>query len=56
MSKTNELIIERIFDAPVEKVWKAWSDPAEMKKWWGPENFTAPSITISFFCHSASFG
>lgn len=44
----NELIIERIFDTPLEKVWKAWTDPEEVKKWWGPKNFTAPSITIDF--------
>jgi uncharacterized protein YndB with AHSA1/START domain len=48
MKKQNTLVIERIFDAPVAKVWKAWTDPEEAKKWWGPKDFTAPSITIDF--------
>lgn len=43
---TNEqgVVIERIFDAPRELVWKAWTDPEMIKKWWGPEGFSAPSI------------
>jgi uncharacterized protein YndB with AHSA1/START domain len=40
----NELLITRVFDAPRERVWQAWTDPDEIKKWWGPEQFTAPSI------------
>ena len=46
MTDANTLIIERTFDAPIEKVWKAWTDPKEAKKWWGPKNFTAPVINI----------
>jgi uncharacterized protein YndB with AHSA1/START domain len=42
----NELTITRVFDAPREKVWKAWTDPEEVKKWWGPKNFTAPVSKI----------
>jgi uncharacterized protein YndB with AHSA1/START domain len=42
------LTIERVFDAPVEMVWKAWTDPETIKKWWGPENFTAPEARIDF--------
>lgn len=48
MDNTNPLIITRIFDAPVETIWKMWTEPEMMKKWWGPKNFTAPSITIDF--------
>lgn len=42
----NELTITRVFDAPREKVWKAWTAPEEVKKWWGPKNFTAPVSKI----------
>ena len=42
----DELTITRIFDAPREKVWKAWTAPEEVKKWWGPKNFTAPVSKI----------
>lgn len=27
-------------DAPVEKVWEAWSNPEHIKHWWGPNGFT----------------
>ena len=43
-----ELRISRIFDAPCDLVWKAWTEPERMKKWWGPETFTTPFITIDF--------
>jgi uncharacterized protein YndB with AHSA1/START domain len=48
MSEERTVVINRVFDAPVEKVWAAWSDPALIKKWWGPKNFTAPHAEIDF--------
>ena len=30
------LSLEREFDAPKEKVWKAWADKETFEKWWGP--------------------
>ena len=42
----NELVITRMFDAPRAIVWKVWTDPVQMKKWWGPKNFTAAVIKI----------
>jgi len=47
-NSSNEFLIARIFDAPKEKVWKAWTDPEEAKRWWGPKDFTAPSVDIDF--------
>jgi uncharacterized protein YndB with AHSA1/START domain len=46
--KESEMVVERIFDAPVELVWKAWTDPEHIKRWWGPKYFTAPVIKIDF--------
>ena len=40
----DELTITRIFDAPRELAWKAWTEPERLKKWWGPKYFTAPVI------------
>lgn len=37
-----DLIITRVFDAPRELVWKAWTEPESMKCWWGPKGFTSP--------------
>lgn len=47
-SKTNVLSIKRTFNAPLGKIWKAWSDPETFKKWWGPQNYTCPEVTIDF--------
>jgi uncharacterized protein YndB with AHSA1/START domain len=44
----NELVIERIFEAPRELVWKAWTEPEMFKKWWGPKHFTCPFVEIDF--------
>jgi uncharacterized protein YndB with AHSA1/START domain len=35
----NPFVITRTFDAPREKVWKAWTDAVELKKWFGPKGF-----------------
>ncbi|MGH2396829.1 MAG: SRPBCC family protein [bacterium] len=40
------LIITRIFDAPRELVWKAWTEPAQLRRWWGPKGFTSPVCKI----------
>lgn len=42
------LVIERIFDAPRELVWKAWSEPEHLKRWWGPRDYSCPSCEIDF--------
>jgi len=42
--KTNtsdrEVIITRLLQAPVEWVWKVWTEPEHIKNWWGPKGFT----------------
>jgi uncharacterized protein YndB with AHSA1/START domain len=43
-----DLVITRVFDAPVELVWKAWTDPEYVMQWWGPNYFTSPSAKIDF--------
>lgn len=44
----NKLVITRIFDAPRHLVWRAWSDPEHLKRWWGPKRFTSPSCKMDF--------
>ena len=36
MSEMPEYMIERVFDAPRELVWKAWTDPEYLARWYGP--------------------
>lgn len=35
-----EIVISRVFDAPRELVWKAWTEPEHLAQWWGPQGFT----------------
>jgi uncharacterized protein YndB with AHSA1/START domain len=35
----NEIVISRVFAAPRERVWAAWSDPWQVGQWWGPKGF-----------------
>ena len=39
-SANRELKISRTFNAPIELVWEAWSNPNQLKIWWGPDGFT----------------
>ncbi len=40
------LNLRRIFKAPREKVFRAWTDPEELKKWWGPEGYVTLSAEV----------
>jgi uncharacterized protein YndB with AHSA1/START domain len=46
MSNGKELVIERVFDAPREMVWRFWTEPELFMKWWGPEHFTSPTCVM----------
>lgn len=41
-----ELRIVREFDAPRELVWRAWTEPELIKRWWGPGPFTSPFASV----------
>ncbi|QYO66529.1 SRPBCC domain-containing protein [Leptolyngbya sp. 7M] len=41
-----EIVISRIFDAPRQLVWKAWTDPNHISSWWGPRGFDAPPCEV----------
>ena len=43
-----ELVLKRTFRAEPERIWKAWTDPEILKKWWGPRGFTTPVSEIDF--------
>jgi uncharacterized protein YndB with AHSA1/START domain len=43
-----QIEVTRIFDAPVEMVWKIWTEPELVKRWWGPKHFTSPVAKIDF--------
>ncbi len=44
--KDQELVITRVFDAPRELVFKAWTDPEQMMLWWGPRDYPVTQLKI----------
>ena len=49
MSETvtaHEITITRVFDAPRELVWRAWTEPERLARWWGKRGWTAQLATI----------
>ena len=54
------LTISAVFDAPVQRVWRIWSDPRQLERWWGPPTFPAtvvdhelrPGGRVSYFMTS----
>jgi uncharacterized protein YndB with AHSA1/START domain len=40
------LVIERVFKASPERVFRAWTDPTVLVTWWGPEGFTTPEFAF----------
>jgi uncharacterized protein YndB with AHSA1/START domain len=41
-NEEHELVLTRVFDAPRELVFKLWTDPKHVARWWGPQRFTNP--------------
>ena len=45
---TLNMVTTRTINAPIEKVWQAWSQESIVKQWWGPRKFTAPVAKMNF--------
>lgn len=41
-----ELVFERLFDAPRELVWKVMTDPDQVTNWWGPHGHSATVVEM----------
>ena len=47
MSETmQEVLITRVFDAPRELVFRAWTDPDHVARWFGPEGMEVPRESV----------
>jgi uncharacterized protein YndB with AHSA1/START domain len=57
-----ELTLTRVFDAPRERVWQAWTDAKLVAQWWGPNGFTNPVCEVdarvggAIVIHMSGFG
>jgi uncharacterized protein YndB with AHSA1/START domain len=46
--EVERMVVTKIFDAPRELVWKAWTDPKYIMQWWGPKGFSCPACEMDF--------
>ena len=47
-ASNKKLIVERVFDAPVEAVWKAWTQSDLLDHWWAPKPWKANTVSMDF--------
>jgi uncharacterized protein YndB with AHSA1/START domain len=43
-----KLRVTREFDAPLEKVWRAWTEPTLLDQWWAPKPWKANTLFMDF--------
>lgn len=44
--RSGEIVLVREIDAPRELVFRLWTEPEHLLKWWGPHNCSAPSVSV----------
>jgi uncharacterized protein YndB with AHSA1/START domain len=42
-----EIVVTRVFDVPRERLWRAWTQPAELARWWGKRGWTTPPESVT---------
>jgi uncharacterized protein YndB with AHSA1/START domain len=43
---TRRISITRVFDAPREEVWRAWTEPERIAQWWGKRGWSTPVSSV----------
>lgn len=46
MEPIKEVAFERIYNATPIQVWEAWTNPEQLKQWWGPDNVLIPECEV----------
>ena len=41
-----ELVLTRVIDAPREKLYRCWTEPALLKQWFAPRPWTTPKVEM----------
>ena len=44
--KSDPFVTSRVFDAPRDRVWKAWTEAERLKQWWGPAGFKVHTCKV----------
>lgn len=44
----NSILVSRVFNAPIEKVWQAYTDSEILDQWWGPSPWKAETKSMEF--------
>src|SRR3954467_11653889 len=56
-TESKDFVISRVFDAPRDLVWKAWTEGDRLKEWFGPKGVTIPVCKMDLraggLCHYA---
>ena len=45
---TRTMTVTAEFDASIERVWRLWSDPRQLERWWGPPMYPATVVDHDF--------
>jgi uncharacterized protein YndB with AHSA1/START domain len=43
----HEITVRRVFDAPRQLVWDAWTDPEQLARWWGKRGWSTPASSVT---------
>lgn len=46
MEPIKEVILDKTYDAAIETVWQAWTNPEMLKQWWGPNDVSIPECQV----------
>lgn len=42
MADNDAVVIERVFDAPIDLIWRLWTEPEHFQAWYGPVGASVP--------------
>ena len=55
VNEMERMVVTRVFDAPRELVWKAWTDPKYVMQWWGAAGFLPRLFARWIFAWGGNF-
>jgi uncharacterized protein YndB with AHSA1/START domain len=55
VSHSQEISVSRVFDAPPELVYRAFTDPDQLGQWFGPAGFSVPFETVQSDARTGGF-